>query len=72
MESKSDNINAELVIRIHADGSDNELVKGVFILYPGNKYIEDEKMLKSSKTAAEMVLGGIISSTHAASRGIVK
>lgn len=63
---------ADIVIRIHADGSDNGKAKGVSLLYPGNKYITDKKVLKDSKLAAQCVLNRIVKSTGAVSRGIVE
>lgn len=64
--------NADLVIRIHADGLDNSSVKGMSVLYPGDKYIKDEYLLTQSKNAALKVLDSMISHTGAKSRGIVK
>lgn len=63
--------NAQLVVRIHADGIDNSSVKGLSVLTPGNKYISDANMLKNSRTAAEKILKSTISSTGAVSRGVV-
>lgn len=63
--------NAQLVVRIHADGIDNSSVKGLSVLTPGNKYISDANMLKNSRTAAEKILKSTVSSTGAVSRGVV-
>lgn len=63
---------AELAIRIHADGIENSSVTGISVLTPGNKYIEDKKLLSSSQTAAKLVLDSLIKRTHAKSRGVVE
>lgn len=62
---------ANLVIRIHADGSADKEEKGVSVLIPGNKYISDDAMLAGSKLAAKLVLDGIVKATGAHPRGIV-
>lgn len=64
--------NADLVVRIHADGMDNSKAKGVSVLYPGDKYIKDAVMLSRSKNAALSILKSIVSHTGAASRGVIK
>lgn len=61
---------SEILVRIHADGSENASVKGISVLYPGNKYISDNKMLGDSKKAASFVLESLINSTGATSRGL--
>lgn len=63
---------SDLVIRVHADGSDNPDVRGVSVLYPGNRYISDETLLKKSKSAAQYILDAVVQVTGAKSRGIVK
>lgn len=64
--------NADLYIRIHADGMDDSSVKGISVLVPGSQYIKDKNILSSSKSAARKVLDGLISETGAKSRGIVE
>jgi N-acetylmuramoyl-L-alanine amidase len=64
--------NANLFIRIHADGSDNPNVKGISMLIPGSKYIKDENLLKQSKSAAQNILNSVVDSTGAKSRGIIE
>ena len=49
-------IDADLVVRIHADGNNNKNVCGASCLIPGNKHIDDEEMLEKSKMAGEIVL----------------
>lgn len=64
--------NADLYIRIHADGMDDSSVRGISVLVPGSQYIKDKNILQSSKNAARKVLDGLISETGAKSRGIVE
>lgn len=63
---------SDLVIRVHADGSENEIVHGASVLYPGSKYISDNDILTTSKSAAQYVHDAIITATGAKPRGIVK
>jgi hypothetical protein len=60
--------NAELFIRIHADGSDNSSIQGISILYPSKKvpYADEDKKI------AAKVLEQMIKETKANSRGIVE
>jgi N-acetylmuramoyl-L-alanine amidase len=60
--------NADLMIRIHADGSDNSSIQGISILYPSQKvpYADEDKKI------AAKVLEQMIKETKAKSRGIVE
>ncbi|MCX7748718.1 MAG: N-acetylmuramoyl-L-alanine amidase [Clostridia bacterium] len=64
--------NAELVVRIHADGSDNPKVKGMSMLVPGSKYVKDQALLQSSRKAGAIVLKSLIEKTGAKSRGVIE
>ena len=64
--------NADLFLRIHADGSNNTSISGISILVPGNKYINDSDILKKSKSAGNSILNGMVEKTGALSRGIVE
>ncbi len=64
--------NADLYIRIHADGMDDSSVRGISVLIPGSQYINDKNILGNSKSAARKVLDGLVSETGAKSRGIVE
>lgn len=68
----ANNSKAHLFIRIHADGSGNSGAKGMTILIPGKKYIEDQKILDQSKKVAQKLMNGIINATGAKSRGITE
>lgn len=63
---------ADISLRIHADGSEDSSVTGISVLYPGNKYIADEELIKKSKLAANFVLTGLVENTNGRSRGIVE
>jgi N-acetylmuramoyl-L-alanine amidase len=60
--------NADLFIRIHADGSDNSSIQGISILYPSKKvpYADEDKKI------AAKVLEQMLKETKANSRGIVE
>lgn len=63
---------ADLVIRIHADGSENSSVHGISMLLPSGKYISDEEMLKKSRCAGELILEEVVKSTGAKNNGTVE
>ena len=61
--------NADISVKIHADGSDNPNVSGVSILVPGEQYVGTDVAEKSS-VAAKLILDKIIKVTGANNRGI--
>lgn len=63
-------LGADLVLRIHADGNNSKNVSGASCLIPGDKYIDDEDMLKKSKIAGEIVLEEYILATGAKNNGL--
>lgn len=63
--------NANVVIRIHADGSDNKNVNGYSILIPGNKSISDEKVVSDSKQIAVSVSESMKKTLDSKFNGIV-
>ena len=64
-------IGAEAVVRIHADGSDDPNVKGMSMLVPGGKYLTDEEMISKSTKLGEDILAAVVASTGTqSSRGI--
>lgn len=62
---------ADISVRIHADGSDNRQMKGILVLYPGDKYVNDGQLRMKSRIAAQKVLDGMVAATGAISRGIM-
>lgn len=63
--------NANMAIRLHADGSDNKSIRGMSMLIPGNKFIEDKDLLDKSKKLGELVLKHTVNETKAKNRGVV-
>lgn len=63
---------ADLTIRIHGNGINNSEVSGVLMMVPGYKYIKDKEVLEKSAQAGQYILDGVLKSTKAKSRGIVK
>jgi len=60
---------ADLVIRIHADGSTNRDTKGVTMLIPSSRHV-GETIAATSKKAGQAVLDEVIAATGARSRGL--
>lgn len=64
-------LNVDLTIRIHANGINDSKVTGVLMMIPGDKYINDKKMLKKSAQAGKYILEGFLKQTKAKSGGTV-
>lgn len=62
--------NADLVIRIHADSSDNSSANGASMLVPGNNKYTDS-IYKISKKYGETVLNNLINNIGMRNRGVV-
>ncbi len=62
---------ADLTIRIHANGLNDNTVSGVLMMVPGNKYIKNDEMLQKSTLIGQYVLEGVLKHTKAKSRGTV-
>lgn len=62
--------NADLVIRIHADGSDNPGVHGLSVLVPSEKHVGKEIAAKS-RAAGDSLYDALVESTGAKGRGVV-
>ncbi|MDF2925822.1 MAG: putative N-acetylmuramoyl-L-alanine amidase [Paenibacillaceae bacterium] len=61
---------ADLSVRIHADGASSPKVQGVSVLYP--QWTEaNHSIYEASKSAAQMILEEVTDATGAVSRGIV-
>ncbi|WP_438445941.1 N-acetylmuramoyl-L-alanine amidase [Gorillibacterium sp. sgz5001074] len=61
---------ADLVVRIHADGSESEQVQGISLLHPAESAVP-EGVYEPSRRAAELLLDALLSSTGASSRGVL-
>lgn len=66
----ANDLNADISVKIHADGNNNKSVHGVSVLVPGNKYIKDNVLIEKSRKAGEFILDSFIKETGAANRGI--
>ena len=68
----ANNAGADIYIRVHADGSDNETANGISVLYPSenNPYVAE--LSEDSKRLAQVVLDGMCEETGAKKRGIIK
>lgn len=63
---------ADIYIRIHADGSDNEAAKGISVLYPSENNLYVGELSPDSKRLAQAVLDEMCEATGAKKRGIIK
>ena len=62
---------ADLTIRIHANGLNDDTVSGVLMMIPGDKYIKNDEMLQKSTLIGKYVFEGVLKHTKAKSRGTV-
>lgn len=67
----ANNHNADVSIKIHADGIENTSAHGVSMIVPSNQYINNQELCKESRKIGEIILDEIIKSTGAANRGVV-
>lgn len=68
----ANDLNVDLVIRIHADGSSDPAAKGISMLVPKNDHIQNEELVRESLRAGEIVLAQVVEKTGGRSRGIIK
>lgn len=61
---------ADLVVRLHADGSENHSVSGMSMLIPTSDYISDPELIAKSRRAGELILQQAAESTGARSLGL--
>ncbi len=66
----ANNLNADISVKLHADGSTNSSARGISVLIPGGDYIKDSDMLSKSKAAGNYILSELISATGASNKGI--
>lgn len=68
----ANDLGCDMVVRIHADGSDNSGVSGISMLVPGaNEYLYDEEIINASYNCGAVVLASVIESTSANDRGVI-
>lgn len=66
----ANDLNADISVKLHADGSDNTSVKGILMLVPGGQYIKDKDVITKSDTAGKRVLEAVLDETGAVNRGV--
>ena len=66
----ANNLNADISVKIHADGLDNPSVHGASILVPGDKYITDSELVAESRRAGEIIISEYVKATGARDRGV--
>jgi len=68
----ANNLNADIFIRIHADGSTDKNARGVSMLVPASDYIDDKELVEKSTRAGKLILEEVVKQTGAANRGVIK
>ena len=63
--------NADIVVRIHCDSSDNQNAHGISVLVPASTYISDVHMLENSTAAGRYIGAALAQSTGAKHNGVV-
>ena len=66
----ANDVNADISVKIHADGSNDSSVHGTSVLVPGNRYITDNAVIGQSKLAGEFILEEFVKETGAVNMGI--
>lgn len=63
-------LNADISVKIHADGNNSSNVHGVSVLVPGSQHITDSTLIEESRVAGELILDEFVKETNATNRGI--
>ncbi len=63
-------LNADISVKLHADGNNSSSMHGVSVLVPGDKYIDDDALIAMSRSAGEYILEAFVESTGAENRGM--
>lgn len=66
----ANDLNADISVKLHADGNDNTAVRGVSMLIPGGAHIKDATVIEKSRKAGTMILEEFVRTTGAQDRGI--
>lgn len=64
-------LNADVSVKIHADGIDNSSAHGVSMLVPSNQYINNQELCNESRKIGEIILDEVVKTTGASNRGVV-
>ena len=65
----ANNLNADVSVKLHADGSENKELHGISVLVPADGCIDDA-VFKKSERLGMCLLEGVVSETGADNRGI--
>lgn len=65
-------LNADIAVRIHANGSEDKEVHGILTMVPAHDSINDEDVVSKSITAGEIIQKHLIASTQARDMGVEK
>ena len=72
----ANNLNCDMVVRLHADGSESKSVSGVSILIPSAKRISEGyltgEVIEKSRKAGEYILSDVCAMTGAPNKGIIE
>lgn len=66
----ANDLNADISVKIHADGSTNSSSYGTSMLVPGGQYISDESIITKSITAGELILKEVTETAGSKNNGI--
>ncbi len=65
----ANDLNADISVKLHADGNNSSSPHGTSMLIPGNTYVSDDVVTKS-REAGEIVLNEFVAATGAKNRGL--
>jgi len=68
----ANSVNADICVKIHADGAGVSSVHGISMLVPSNENLKNESVCNESKKAGEKVLDWVIRETGAKNNGVIK
>lgn len=63
-------LNADISVKIHADGNNNSSIHGVSVCVPGPQHISDSNIINKSRNAGELILEEFVKETDATNNGI--
>jgi N-acetylmuramoyl-L-alanine amidase len=64
--------NADMVVRLHADGIDDKSVYGISMLVPSSENLKNSQIVSESKIAGQEVLSQVVKYTQGKGRGVVE
>ena len=72
----ANSLNCDMVVRLHADGSESATVSGISMLIPSAKRISEgyltSEIIEKSRKAGEYILNDVCGNTGASNKGIVE